>query len=121
MIVECDDKDRDDNVEDRADDNVDDAEEDAALDLERVVGPELVGPGPITCSNQRVVERAANECECKGVSGLCRRRSQLGTKGPQTGNVFTYADNDLHAVSMGNKHGSKVMKLTSVGHERTTN
>ena len=67
MIVGCDDEDLDDDVEDGADDNADDAEEDAALDLERVVGPELVGPGPITCSNQQVVERAANEREHKGV------------------------------------------------------
>ena len=72
MMVEWDDEDRDDDAEDGADDNADDAEEDAdedaALDLERVVGPELVGPGPITCSNQRVVERqqtsaSAKECE----------------------------------------------------------
>jgi len=35
------------------------AEEDAALDLEQVRGPESVGPGPITCSNQHGVERCA--------------------------------------------------------------
>ena len=56
MMVEWDDEDRDDDAEDGADDNADDAEEDAALDLEQVVGPELVGPGPITCSNQQGVE-----------------------------------------------------------------
>ena len=69
MMVEWDDEDRDDDAEDGADDNADDAEEDATLDLERVVGPELVGPGPITCSNQRVLKGAANERERKGVSG----------------------------------------------------
>ena len=76
MVTECGDKDCDGDAEDGADDNADDADdadEDAALDLEQVVGPELVGPGPITCSNQRRVEWAANERERKGVSGrLCR-------------------------------------------------
>jgi len=59
IVTGCDDEDRDDGAEDGADDNADDAEEDAALDLERVRGPESVGPGPITCSNQRRVERCA--------------------------------------------------------------
>jgi len=63
MVTECDDKDCDDDAEDGADDNADDAEEDATLDLEQVRGPELVGPGPITCSNQHRVERCAATCE----------------------------------------------------------
>ena len=52
IVTGCDDDDRDDGGEDGVDDNADDAEEDAALDLEQVRGPESVGPGPITCSDQ---------------------------------------------------------------------
>jgi len=62
IVTECDDEDCDD-AEDGAEDNADDAEEDAALDLERVRGPESVGPGPITCSNQHGVERCAAKHE----------------------------------------------------------
>jgi len=65
IVTGCDDEDSDDGTEDGADDNADDAEEDAALDLERVRGPESVGPGPITCSNQRYVERCAATREHK--------------------------------------------------------
>ena len=81
MIVECDNEDHDDDAEDGADNNADDAKEDAALDLERVVGPELVGPGPITCSNQRGVGRWQQQAQVQRSEWQAvRTRTQFGMK-----------------------------------------
>ena len=62
------------------------------------------------------MDASGKECEWE-LCRLCRQRSQFGTR-DHNYNVFTYADDNLHAVSMGNKYGSKVTKLTSVWHKR---